>query len=185
MEEKKEKKWEILKSEYVLNSPYYKVKKEEVLLPDGSIIKDYFMRERKGWVLVYCLTKEGKVILNRQYKHGAQEVVMELPGGMVEESESPEEGAKRELEEETGYVMEHVEYMGEFVTDPSNDRGKAWLCVGTGGKKIKEPKDDPSEPIEIELVSPEEALRRAAEGEIKTLPHVAAIWMGCKKLGLI
>lgn len=185
MEEKRGEKWEIIKSEYVLNTPYYKVKKEEIRLLDGSTIKDYFVRERKGWVLVFCLTKEGKIILNRQYKHGAREVMMELPGGMVEENESPEEGAKRELEEETGYVMERVEYMGEFVTDPSNDRGKAWLCVGVGGIKVKEPKDDQTESIKIELVSPKEALRRAEEGEIKTLPHVAAIWLGCKKLGLI
>ena len=102
LSKKELKKWEILKSKRIIDNKYLKVRQDTVRLPDGTIYNDYYVREEKGWSAIFCLTEDGKVVLNRQYKHGIGEIVLELPAGRIEEGESPEESIKRELEEETG-----------------------------------------------------------------------------------
>ena len=186
MPEEKFKKWEILKSEYVVNSPYYKLRKDRVRLPDGSICEDYYVRERLKWVVIYCLTEDGRVILNKEYKHGVKAVVTELPGGAIEEGEAPEKAIARELEEETGYRAKEVRCVrDDLVADPTNSDARMWLFVGKGATPTGKKKEDPKEKIETQLTSPEELLKKVERKEIQTIPHVAAIYLASKELGFI
>lgn len=77
---------------------------EKVLfqLPVGTV-KDFYIQAEKSTVCVFALTKEGKVVLIRQYRPGPKEVLTELPGGYVDSNELPIDAIKRELLEETGY----------------------------------------------------------------------------------
>lgn len=64
---------------------------------------DFFVLESSPWVNVIPLTKDGNVVMIEQYRHGIREITLEIPGGLIEPDDSPEEAARRELREETGY----------------------------------------------------------------------------------
>src|ERR1700733_14051622 len=106
-------KWKRLKTEVALNNKWCTVHKDTVELPAGKIIDDYFVHIRPDVVLVFPITADGKVIMVRQYKHGAKEILLEFPGGIVDTSEdSVHAAALRELREETGYFTADIEALG-------------------------------------------------------------------------
>ncbi|MCL2007723.1 MAG: NUDIX hydrolase [Treponema sp.] len=55
----------------------------------------------------------------RQWRHGAEELSLEFPGGVFEKGENPEEAAIREMREETGYTARRIEKLGEFNPNPA------------------------------------------------------------------
>ena len=92
--------WNVISQKKLVDSPWYKLDIETVRLPSGKVLDDYYIREGMNAVLIVPRTHEGKFLLVRQYKHGAQQSVIEFPAG-----ESALIAAKRELYEETGAVL--------------------------------------------------------------------------------
>ena len=78
------KPWKTLQSDEVYANDRFKIRKDICQLPDGMIIQDYFIKEGKDSVLVFCVTKSGDVVLVKQYRQGSQEITLELPGGFIE-----------------------------------------------------------------------------------------------------
>ncbi|WP_238395873.1 NUDIX hydrolase [Pontibacter pudoricolor] len=113
------KHWKVLKSELVFDEKWYKLRRDEVELPNGSIMDDYYVSVRPDVVLTFPVTESGEVIFVRQYKHAAADIFIELPGGVIDDHENdPEEAAKRELLEETGYTSDDVELVAEVIDNP-------------------------------------------------------------------
>ena len=187
MEKSNLTKWEVLDSESVIDSRYLKIRRDTVRLPDGTIYNEFYVNERIGWAAIFCITIDGKVLLTRQYKHGIGEVVLELPAGSIEfDDASPEEGIRRELEEETGYRADTVELLGQFIIDPTSSTGRVWVYLARNGQLTgRKKEDDAREIIQLELATPEEVLGKVRAGEIMVQGHVAAIYMVCDKLGLL
>lgn len=96
-------KWDILGSDYLLKERWLTVRKDHVRMPSGVEMDDYYVLEYPDWINVVAITKEGKFVIERQYRHGTQSVEYELCAGIIEKGESPLEAAQRELLEETGY----------------------------------------------------------------------------------
>ena len=94
--------WNIISQKKLVDSQWYKLNIETVRLPSGKVLDDYYVREGMNAVLIVPRTHEGKVLLVRQYKHGAQQSVIEFPAGKIDAGESALIAAKRELYEETG-----------------------------------------------------------------------------------
>src|SRR6476620_5266589 len=98
--------WKVLESEYLFNDePWLTIRREKCELPNGKIMPAYYIIEYPTWVSVLALTKDNKAVFVKQYRHGLGVISTELPGGVVEPGETPEQGAVRELKEETGYVF--------------------------------------------------------------------------------
>jgi ADP-ribose pyrophosphatase len=94
----------VLSSDYLSRKPWLALRQDHVRLPNGSIIEDYNILEYPNWVNIVAVTTDGMVVMVRQYRHGIRAVYYELPAGICEETDSgPEETARRELVEETGY----------------------------------------------------------------------------------
>jgi ADP-ribose pyrophosphatase len=73
--------WRILASRYIVESPYLRLRSDSVELPGGYRIEDYYVRESRGFAIVFALTPHENVVLVRQYKHGIGQSVLELPAG--------------------------------------------------------------------------------------------------------
>lgn len=98
-----DRKWEIIESEYLIRRPWLTARRDRVKLPTGVEIPEYYILEYPDWVNVIAITKEGKFVLVRQYRHGIKETRYEICAGVCETGEEPLLSAQRELYEETGY----------------------------------------------------------------------------------
>jgi len=99
-------KWKILSSEYLFNDLWFKVRKDICETQQGKIIDPYYVYEFPEWATAFALTEDNKVIMVRQYRHPVGEVILELPGGCVDDTDKDFQTAiARELLEETGYTF--------------------------------------------------------------------------------
>ena len=87
MTENRPQKWQVLSSEYLSRKPWFTVRRESLELPNGNRIPDYYVLEYPDWVNVIAVTKAGKLLFVRQYRHGLGEVGVELCAGVREKSD--------------------------------------------------------------------------------------------------
>lgn len=177
------RKWKVLESETVLQSPYIRVRKEKCLMPDGRIARGYYLIDKKDVATVVALTPEKEVVLVEEYKHGAGKVVLQLPTGFIEPKEKPAEAAARELEEETGFRAKEFRKIASMVTSASDHTNKIHVFVAEGAKRAGKQKLDDTEDIVVRLVPWGKAVRMALDGGIDSLAHVAALLLAKERLG--
>ncbi len=76
--------WQLLKSEYLIQDQWLSLRADTCQLPNGRTIAPYYVLEYPPWVNIVALTREHQVVLVRQYRHGVQQTVLELPSGTVD-----------------------------------------------------------------------------------------------------
>ena len=176
--------WKTLSSEYVLKENWFTVRKDTCETQEGKLITPYYVYEFPTWVIAVALTKDGRFILERQYRHAAGITIYELPGGCVDDTDpSLEFAVRRELLEETGYSFDSVEYLGKTSANPSTNSNWAHLYLATGGERTREQHLDPNEEIEVYLYTVDELRRLLREGGMAQSMHVTALFYGLQKLG--
>lgn len=90
---------------------------DQVKLPNGKTsIREVV--NHPGAVAIIPITNEGKIVMVKQYRKPLERTLVEIPAGKMEEGEEPHVTAKRELEEETGYTTDHLQYVTSFYTSP-------------------------------------------------------------------
>ncbi|HVG17234.1 MAG TPA: NUDIX hydrolase [Chitinophagaceae bacterium] len=178
-------KWTVLESTYLHKEPWLTIRKDKCQLPNGNIVPSFYVNEYADWVNAFCLTKEGKVVMVRQYRHGIGTIETELAGGVIEDGENPQEGAAREVLEETGYKFETWRYLGKICANPSTTNNFAHFFLATGGEKVAEPDLDNSEEIEVLLMTMEEVKAWVKENRIMQSLHVNCILYALLQLGEI
>lgn len=115
--------WKTITEKIIYSTPWLTVKEEVVQLPNSSFINDYSVVELPNVAMVFPLTHDNKVIMVKQYRHGVKKILLELPAGTYNsEREKPEEAAKRELWEETGFKADMLVYLGTIYDYPTKDR---------------------------------------------------------------
>lgn len=174
--------WEKLSSKYLVEEKWATLRVDSCRMPDGTLIDDYYVLEYPNWVNALALTEDNEVILIKQYRHAAEMVITEIPGGCIDAGESPEEAIRRELLEETGYAFGNVEYLAALYANPSTSANKTFTFLATGGKKVQDQHLDGREEIIVELVSIETLKELLLANEILQALHVSAIFYGLKKL---
>lgn len=179
------KHWKVLKSELVFDDKWYKLRRDEVELPNGKVMDDYYVSVRPDVVLTFPVTENGEVIFVRQYKHAAADVFIELPGGVIDDHESnPKEAAKREMLEETGYTSDDVELVAEVIDNPTKDTNKIYFYLARNAYKIAEQDLDESESIEVLHIPVQEVENMVLSGQINVSGSVALCLLALRKLGL-
>lgn len=153
------KKWKLAKSKYGYKHPFFKVREDHVILPNGYEVPDYTIWESGDVAQVLPVTPDGRLLLVQQYKHGLGEVIEEFPGGFIDEGETPLQAAQRELLEETGFSSQKIEKIGTFVHHPTKESGKLHLFIAHDIKKSPNSLDqDVTEDITVIYRTPEELL---------------------------
>src|SRR4051812_44168491 len=145
--------WKVLESEYLYKHPWLTVRKEKCELPNGKIMEAYYTLEYGTWVTAFGLTREGKVLLVKQYRHGLGVISIETPGGVVDEEENLETAVAREMREETGYDFDSFEYLGKISANPATTNNYMHMFLARGGIKAGDQKLDETEDVEVMVLS--------------------------------
>ena len=174
----------VLKSRYVLQKRWVRIREDMLKFSDGSVAP-WYVREVGVVGRIFCMTPEGKVIVVRMYKPGAGKVVTELPTGLVDKGENPKATAIRELREETGYAVKarDVQKLGVYEISPTETEGKVYLFIGRNAVRVGAPAKNPHEEGEVLLVSPAKALHWVRTGVIEATGQVASVYIGLDHLG--
>ena len=151
-------------------SPFLKVEKHRVELPDGRIIDDWPWLITPDFVCVAVLTEERKFLVFRQAKYAVHGSTLAPVGGYIEKGEEPLVAAKRELMEETGYEAPHWESLGQFVVDGNRGNGVAYFFLARDAYPVAEPDADDLEEQEMLFLSRAEVEAAVARGAFKVLP---------------
>ncbi len=175
MSEDRLRPWRIVSSEYRIDTKFLRLRADRVELPSGVVVDEYYVRESRGFCVIFALTIDGDVLLVRQYKHGAAQIVTELPAGMIDADESPAACAARELAEETGYTGSPPEFVRTFLADPTNATAHFHLFIVRDAVFSREQQFDVTEDIEVLLASVDEVRAMALDGRISGASQVAAV----------
>ena len=173
-----EEKAQVLSSEVVFDGPLFKIVRDRLIEPGGAEnVRDIIRHNGSVVILALDSSKSKKdpwIVVERQYRHAANQFLWELPAGKLEEGEDPLAGAKRELEEETGYRAKKWKPLVEYFASPGflGESMKVFLAEGLVAGDAH-PEED--ENIELRLVKLSEVLKMIAKGAIldgKTLTSV-------------
>jgi 8-oxo-dGTP pyrophosphatase MutT (NUDIX family) len=175
--------WHRRATRLLVDSPHLRLRSDELELPDGTIIPDYYVRESDGFVVIFALTEDERVVLVRQYRYGSDEIHLELPAGTIDAGEDPLNCARRELREETGYDAAAWEFVGLYYAEPVRSNSKAYVFLARGAHKAREPALDPTEVIQVEEASLVGLRAMLQDGRIDAGHAVAAAYRVLDRLG--
>lgn len=173
------KKWQLLESKVLFNNKWCQIRQDTVKLPNQQIIHDFFVNIRPDIALVLPITQNQEIVFVRQYRHGVGEILLELPAGaFYPEQEASIVAAKRELEEETGYVAQEMIKLGVLYDNPVKDTNKIHLFLAENVQPSGERALDVTEEIEVVLIPVKNVLEAISRGKISVSGSVAAIFLG-------
>jgi len=132
-------------------------------------------------VLIVPRTHEGKFLLVRQYKHGAQQSVIEFPAGKIDAGESALIAAKRELYEETGGTSSLFVEGPTFFEDPTNSRVKIAIVFADNVTIKHRQHLDDNEDIEVIQLTTDELRTMLMNNELSVAASVAAGWIALER----
>jgi ADP-ribose pyrophosphatase len=180
--------WKVLSTRQIIDTPYLKVRSEEVEIPDGPVVPDYYIIENRGWVGIVPVTEDGHFLINLQYKHGIGLEVLEFPAGAIDPDETdPLATAHRELMEETGYSFsdDQVEFLAHMYANPTGAITEIWWYLARNVRQTGATKVDPLEVIETSLISATELLELIHTGRFAVQGQISAAYMALEKLGYL
>ena len=179
-----EKMWKIKKTERILDSEFVKVDKDDVTLPQGREIKDFYKVTIKDCAAIMAITPDNRIILKKEYRHCYGKELIEVPAGVLEDGEEPIQAAKRELEEETGYTSEKWAYLGKTVESSAKLTNYMYIYLAEDCKKVSNQKLDYGEDIEVIEVGLNEAIEMIMNNEIICNSSIGAILKAARIKGL-
>ena len=173
-ERKKLENWTVKASETLFAAPpYLAVRAEQLELPDGREVTDFYQIDVLPFACIFAEDGEGRILVIRQYKHGVRQVSLTFPGGTIEHGEAPLDAAKRELREETGVEAAGWLALGNYVINANQGCGRAHLFIARGCRQVCAPNSGDLEEMEVMTLAHHEILSAAARGEFQLLNQIA------------
>jgi len=172
--------WRRRASRYLFESPWYKLRQDELTLPGGQEIT-YTLVEHPGYTMVVPCREDGHVLMERVYRHTLQQVTLECPSGGMD-GEPPETAARRELEEETGYLADHWEHLGRFFGSSGISDEHYHLYLATGLRQEGRMARECTEQMELEWVPLEDLRRAVLGGELRDGPSALGVLLAWERL---
>lgn len=173
---KKIETWKIKKSEIVADCKVFSVQRNHSVRESDGAEFPFYRLQNTDWVNIIPITKTGEVVLIEQYRHGIEEITLEIPGGMVDEGEDAEVAAVRELVEETGYQPKETVFLGKCHPNPAIQGNWVYHYLAIDCEKHHEPEFDATESVHTTLVPLEDIQKLITGGKITHSLVIAAFY---------
>lgn len=167
--------WTTLRSTYLLCRDWINIRKDTVQLPNGTLIPEFHVVEYPDWVGTIAVTENAEIVLVEQYRHGINAVTLELPAGRVDADEDIRASAARELLEETGFISDDWQHVGQCAPEPAKHSNYAHLFFAGQCRKVSDPDLDEGEDLRVKTFPVKEVLTMVEQGAIVHGVHVAGI----------
>ena len=168
--------WKILDETTVIKDSWIDMRASTCQLPGGMVIAPFYVNHLPDFAVVVAVTPEHRVIMVRQYRHGVEKVLLELPAGCIEAGEDQKDGAARELMEETGYKAGSLEFLFKIAPNASNCTSYAQCYLARNVFPAAPQNLDETEALEVVELEGEEVKRLLREGGVEQAVHVAALY---------
>ncbi len=167
--------WQKITSKYVLKNPWFKVRQDDVIRPDGKPATYNVVECSKSVFIIPVEVKTGNILLVRLFRYTTQHEGWEVPAGGVEDGETALGAAMRELQEETGCTSTSWKSLGVFdsmngMSDAIADVFEAKELTHTG-----EHEKDEEGITEVRAFKPDEVIAMIKDGQIKDALSIAAL----------
>lgn len=164
-----------LNSTEIYQGRVFNLRREQMRLPDGHEVV-YDLIDHPDSITLVPLDDQGRIWFVRQYRIGADRSLLELPAGVLEAGETPEEGARREIREETGMAAGELRKLGEFylAAGYSSEFMSVYLATALHPNPLAH---DVDEFLEVEAIPVEQAYALAQSGSIPDSKTLAALFL--------
>ena len=166
--------WITLSTVVLGTYPIFELSRSRLRSPMSGREHHFLRLDCPDWVNIIAVTDEDRLVLVEQYRHGTDEMTLEIPGCAVDPGESPETTAARELEEETGYRASELIEIGRVDPNPAFLSNQCWTYLALGCRSDGEIHLDPSEEIAVKLAPLEEFGQLINDGTITHSLVIAA-----------
>jgi 8-oxo-dGTP pyrophosphatase MutT (NUDIX family) len=182
-----EKKWHTARSDTLLQDRWINLRADHCVTPAGHAIGPYYVLSYPEWVHVVATTDAGSLVLVRQYRHAAGEFLLELPGGAADPKDTnPEQAARRELEEETGFSAQRWELITSLHPNPATHTNRVHFYLALGAVcNRSQSLDAGEEGLSVELLEIQTVLSGLRSGLIGQASHVSGILLGLAAAGYL
>lgn len=180
------KPWRVTASRIVLADRWIRLRADSCVAPSGDVVDPFYVLEYRDWVHVVALTDDDRLVMSRQYRHGAGEVHLELPGGVMDEADAdPVAAGRREFREETGHGAAEWRHVVSLRPNPATHTNRVHTVLALGARPDGAQAFDNGEEIAVELIPVPDVLRVIREGEVQQSTHVASLLLALAAAGRI
>lgn len=168
--------WRRVRSERVADCRVFRVRRDASINPRDQSEHDFYCLEAPDWTNIIPLTNAGEVVMIEQYRHGAGCVTLEIPGGMIDEGETPRAAAARELLEETGYQAPEIIALGKARPNPAIQENWIHLFLAPAVSYRHAPQFDGTEHTVVRLVPLKDVPALIGDGTINHALVIVAFY---------
>ena len=168
--------WGEISREAVGDYRIFTVERSIAQSPVDGKSRPFHRIQSQNWTQIVPITADGQVVLIRQFRHGAQRVTLEIPGGLVDAGEDPAEAAMRECLEETGYRARHAHPLGVVNPNPALFANRLFGYFATGVERERDVQNTGTEVTEPVLVPVSDLPAMLQSGEIDHALVAQTLW---------
>lgn len=169
--------WETVEEKVILKAHVFRYKQVKRKSPLTKSTGEFDIVQCSNWVNILAVTPEKKIVLIKQFRHGTNEYTIEIPGGAINHAEESLLGAKRELEEETGYTSDKWISLGKVDVNPAFMTNTCETFLALDAVKTKNQNLDPFEEIEVFLEDLSSIPALVQKGEIAHSLVIAGFYL--------